>query len=74
MLKVRVLWYRAQGCLGMESLLGKLNKLSFKEIFESGGHFIQKENWLSSTKTAKKIFSKRWLNEVERTLNKELGS
>lgn len=61
-----------QACSGHEASPGRLSYHSKKSL-RVRTLFFQKENWLySQRRPAKKIFSKWWLNEVERILNKAL--
>lgn len=58
---------------GYEEPLGRLNKLAFKEIFESEDTLFRKKIGFAFKEDCKGDISKRWLNEVEKTLAKELG-
>lgn len=53
--------------------LRRLNKFSIKEIFESEDTLFRKKTGFAFKEDCKGDISKQWLNEVEKTLAKELG-
>lgn len=59
---------------GYEEPLGRLNKLAFKEIFESEDTLFRKKIGFAFKKDCKRDISKRCLNEVKKKkiLAKEL--
>lgn len=56
-----------------ETPLRRLNKLAFKEIFESEDTLFGRKIGFAFKEDCKEDISKPWLNEVEKTLAKELG-